>query len=126
MKPTIGRIVHYWSHGSADGVYEAQCRAAIVTESYGAGVNLSDGRSWEASLAVFNPEGIFLKQDVVQDEKKTRGGTWHWPERDPEAHQEALDEMVSTALKMGRDPGVVKGMAGLLDAVEKLDKEKSE
>lgn len=123
MKPTIGRVVHYWSHGSADGVYEAQCRAAIVTEAYGNGVNLPDGRAWEASLAVFNPEGIFLKQDIHQDEKKTRGGTWHWPERDPEAQQEAMDEMVSTALKMSRNPAVVKSMVNVMSAMEKAEGE---
>lgn len=85
MKPTIGRIVHYRSHGSADGVYEPECRAAIVTEFFGDGANLPEGRVWKASLAVFNPEGIFLKQDVHQDDKKSRGGTWHWPERESDS-----------------------------------------
>lgn len=81
MKPSIGRIVHYRSHGSADGVYEPECRAAIVTEFYENGVSLPDGHAWMASLAVMNPEGMFFKQDVYQDEAKSRGGTWHWPER---------------------------------------------
>lgn len=73
MKPTIGRIVHYRSHGSKDGVYEPECRAAIVT-----GVEYQTA----VDLTVFNPEGIFLKQACAYDATNTGGGTWHWPERE--------------------------------------------
>jgi hypothetical protein len=33
-------------------------------------------------LAVLNPTGTFFNQHVTQDESLTRGGTWHWPERE--------------------------------------------
>lgn len=29
--PSVGRIVHYVSRGSADGFFKPQCRAAIIT-----------------------------------------------------------------------------------------------
>jgi hypothetical protein len=76
MEPTVGRIVHYVSHGSpvrADGsqAYYAQCRAAIVTETPLEGV----------SLCVLNPTGQFFLTGVDQDEEHHAGGSWHWPER---------------------------------------------
>jgi hypothetical protein len=70
--PTIGRIVHYVSRGSADGRYPSTCRAAIVTAVEGE----------QAGLAVFSPEGLFFSTDTrhaVSD--PLTGGTWHWPER---------------------------------------------
>lgn len=75
MNPSVGRIVHYVSRGSADGVFEPECRAAIIT-----GINEDNGK---VELMVFNPQGVFWDynmdyQDVA--EGKT-GGTWHWPER---------------------------------------------
>lgn len=72
MKPTIGRIVHYASHGTPGGEYTSQCRAAIVTE-------VSDTDA--VALAVFNPTGMFFNQ-CLHDESEKSGGTWHWPERD--------------------------------------------
>ncbi|MFB7545081.1 MULTISPECIES: hypothetical protein [Streptomyces] len=71
--PTIGRIVHYVSRGSADGRYPSTCRAAIVTVVEGE----------QAGLAVFSPEGLFFTTadtaHAVSD--PPTGGTWHWPER---------------------------------------------
>lgn len=32
MKPTVGRLVHYVSHGTPDGKYGREHRAAIVTK----------------------------------------------------------------------------------------------
>lgn len=72
MTPSVGRIVHYVSRGSADGVYAPTCRAAII-----AGVL---DRSEACELVVFNPEGLFFN-DCPHDEETKKGGTWHWPER---------------------------------------------
>lgn len=80
LKPSVGRIVHYVSHGSpvlAGGyqMYTSQCRAAIVTEVTGDGVG----------LCVLNPTGQFFRSladgGCAHDEDEKAGGTWHWPER---------------------------------------------
>lgn len=84
MKPTIGRIVHYRSYGSADGTYEPECISAIVTKVDGEVVNLLNERMWKVGLAVFNPEGLYFKTACTQDESQERGGSWHWPERETE------------------------------------------
>lgn len=76
--PTVGRVVHYVSHGSPvreDGTqaYASRCRAAIVTA-------MGDDMATNAvCLAVLNPTGMFFDQDVPHDEAHA-GGTWHWPE----------------------------------------------
>lgn len=71
--PTVGRVVHYTSYGSAGGKYPKTCRAAIVTE-------VSDQREdpEEIGLAAINPTGIFFDRQVRHDEAQ-RPGTWHWP-----------------------------------------------
>jgi hypothetical protein len=81
MKPTVGRIVHYVSHGSpvrGDGsqAYESECRAAVVTE-----VPEDVGNPQTIGLCVLNPTGMFFNRSVVHDEDGESGGTWHWPER---------------------------------------------
>lgn len=78
--PTVGRVVHYVSHGTPvrpDGTQEftSQPRAAIITSAVE-----SDG-AYIVSLAVLNPTGMFFNEDVPYDESGTVGGTWHWPER---------------------------------------------
>jgi hypothetical protein len=69
--PTVGRIVHYVSRGSADGVFQPECRAAVVTE-----IDPDDA----VGLAVLNPSGLFFDRHVPPSASKA-GGTWHWPER---------------------------------------------
>lgn len=82
MIPSVGRIVHYVSQGSGDGVYPSVCRAAIVTE-------VSD-RTGRPSLMVCNPTGVHFRDEVQYLEPQEdsyeyeRKGTWHWPERTPE------------------------------------------
>lgn len=88
--PSIGRIVHYVSHGTPvrpDGTqaYPPECRAAIVTE-----VALGRDRAW-LGLDVRNPTGGFFHPlsagGCMQDERpkaEREGGTWHWPERETE------------------------------------------
>lgn len=78
QKPSVGRIVHYVSHGTPvreDGsqAYKSKCRAAIVTDVY------RDGEM--IAIVVFNPEGMFFNTTVNHDEENHDGGTWHWPER---------------------------------------------
>ncbi len=86
QKPSVGRVVHYVSHGTPprrDGsqAYTSRCRAAIVTEV----CDIAHGmptEAWEcASLVVLNPTGQFFNEHVLQDEDAHAGGTWHWPER---------------------------------------------
>lgn len=74
MKPTVGRIVHYVSRGSADGVFPSICRAAVVAAIY-------EGTQ-AADLCVLNPMGIFFALTVPQDEDNHIAGSWHWPERE--------------------------------------------
>lgn len=76
QQPSVGRIVHYVSHGSPvqpDGTqaYTSQCRAAVVAEVY---------PNHRCMLAIINPTGLFF-HDTAQDEASHAGGTWHWPER---------------------------------------------
>lgn len=88
MEPTIGRIVHYVAHGSADGAYPMVCRAAVVTA-------LGRGHG-EVSLGVLNPTGFFFKEGLgfdpgVEVDGPAFGeqfecaglsfapGSWHWP-----------------------------------------------
>jgi hypothetical protein len=75
--PSVGRIVHYRSLGSAGGRFASECRAAVVTE---VGRELADGAE-RVGLAVLNPSGLFFDTDIPQDEAGKAAGTWHWPER---------------------------------------------
>jgi len=71
QRPSIGRVVHYVSRGSADGVFPPRHVPLHVVE-----VGVDDVISgW-----TLNPSGIRYETDVPHDEKQT-GGTWHWPER---------------------------------------------
>ncbi|MFB7029660.1 MULTISPECIES: hypothetical protein [unclassified Streptomyces] len=87
MQPSVGRIVHYVSHGSPvlpDGTqaYPSRCRAAIITET-----TEHPDADGTVVLAVLNPTGVHFDQDVPHAEDKAEGapahpaGTWHWPER---------------------------------------------
>ncbi len=72
MKPTVGCIVHYVSHGSPvlpDGTqrYTSQCRAAIVTAAY-------ESENEALSLAIFNPEGMFFSPICAHHEADPRTG----------------------------------------------------
>lgn len=104
-KPSVGRIVHYVSHGTPGGEYGKECRAAIITELTG-----DPNHPDQLALAVLNPTGMFFNVAVRYDdgagqtgdprcgsveshgnpfrycscgwsEPEFAGGTWHWPER---------------------------------------------
>lgn len=87
--PSVGRIVHYVSHGTpvrADGgqAYTSQCRAAVVTAVHGPAAEpttLEDSPMYDVGLAVLNPTGVFFHEHAVQMESARDGGTWHFPER---------------------------------------------
>ena len=69
MNPSVGRIVHYRTRGSADGVYPPACFAAIVTNVRESGA---------ADMVAFGPQGLRFELDVPQGDEI---GAWHWPER---------------------------------------------
>jgi hypothetical protein len=79
--PSVGRIVHYVSHGTpprSDGsqAFTSQCRAAIVTEV---------GDNDTIGLCAINPTGLFFHSladgGCHHQENERAGGSWHWPER---------------------------------------------
>jgi hypothetical protein len=90
MKPTVGRIVHYVSHGTPvreDGTqaYAPKCRAAIVTEVI---ENPKDSteENW-VGLVALNPTGMFFHSFMdggCEYSEGKAGGTWHWPEHETE------------------------------------------
>ncbi len=69
--PSIGRMVHYQSLGSADGTFLPEPRAAIVTAVGGDGM---------VSLAVMNPNGLYFNTAVPFSESP-EPGHWSWPPR---------------------------------------------
>ncbi|MER7488703.1 hypothetical protein ABTY20_22920 [Streptomyces sp. NPDC126497] len=88
--PSVGRIVHYVSHGTPvreDGsqAYTAKCRAAVITEAGGYPSNIPEHARHNVAvpvgLAVLNPTGLFFDRGVMQSEIGREGGTWHFPER---------------------------------------------
>lgn len=92
--PSVGRIVHYVSHGSpvrSDGTqaYTSKCRAAIVTE-------VNPEEPYQVGLCVLNPTGQFfhplseggsflfqfLDESTCALPPGDRvAGSWHWPDR---------------------------------------------
>lgn len=75
LAPTVARIVHYQSLGSADGQFPPEARAAIITAVHEPGYSKSN-----VSLAVINPTGIFLPLSVPFADEPT-AGHWNWPPR---------------------------------------------
>jgi hypothetical protein len=91
--PSVGRVVHYVSHGSPDGTFQSQHRAAIITEVYFEPLAEIDGVQFEvktsevdltkAGIAVFNPNGMYFAQHAPYDPTAQQPGSWHWPEYVP-------------------------------------------
>lgn len=88
--PSVGRVVHYVSHGTPvkpDGTqaFPSVCRSAIITEvgDWPEGVSDADRHNIAVpvGLAVLNPTGLFFQQGCMESEDGREGGTWHWPER---------------------------------------------
>jgi len=83
--PTVGRTVHYVSHGTPpreDGTqaFPSACRAAIITE-VATDSGILDGL---VGLCVLNPTGFFFHSiadgGCTHSQSVHEGGTWHWPE----------------------------------------------
>lgn len=72
-RPALGSTVHYVSHGSPDGTYGSECRAALVA-AVPAVTRAPASRGID--VMVINPTGIFFKR-VLQDDSKAPG-TWHY------------------------------------------------
>lgn len=78
QEPSVGRIVHYVSHGTPvleDGTqaFPKACRAAVITQLTGI-VHV-------VGLAVLNPTGMFFHPEVACDHSEDQEpGSWHWPE----------------------------------------------
>jgi hypothetical protein len=83
-KPSIGRIVHYCSRGSMDGVYAPEQRVAIITEVHPFtcidGPHDHEGETNNVSLAVFTPQGLFFDR-LVPFSQIYKQGHWSWPPR---------------------------------------------
>lgn len=74
QQPSVGRIVHYVSHGTPtqpDGTqaYTSVCRAAIVTavDSYQPPQDTDEVFVGHVDLCVLNPEGMFFNRGARQD-----------------------------------------------------------
>ena len=88
--PTVARIVHYKSRGSADGKFPSVPRAAIISDvresTIGSYIertrNFHDAptpetpKAYEVKLTVFNPEGLFFTDWLQQGDAP---GNWNWP-----------------------------------------------
>ncbi len=79
VQPTVGRIVHYKSRGSADGVFPSVARAAIVTDVRPIIAPKDELQGFECKLTVFNPEGMFFTDWLIQGDAP---GNWNWPPRE--------------------------------------------
>lgn len=84
--PSVGRIVHYRSAGSADGKFPSVCRAAMVTEVQSADFTDDGPQQERVGLMVLNPTGIHFRPvsdgGATYDDAAEPGPyTWHWPER---------------------------------------------
>lgn len=85
QQPSVGRIVHYVSHGTPvrhDGTraFESECRAAIITAVHNMDPVPEHGVPY-VDLCVLNPSGMFFNTNVLFDESGITAGSWHWPER---------------------------------------------
>lgn len=70
MTQSVGRIVHYQSHGTPNGEYLSEPRAAIIA---------AVGEGGSCSLVVFNPEGLYFSK--VPFSETPLPGHWSWPPR---------------------------------------------
>jgi hypothetical protein len=75
QKPSIGRIVHYQSHGSPNGQHKSEPRAAIITAVYE-----TPPAPGAVDLAVLNPTGMYFDKGTPFSETP-KAGHWNWPPR---------------------------------------------
>ena len=76
MVPTIGRIVHFQTHGTPGGEYLPEPIAAIVTKVHGAAA----ADDFLVDLFAIYPNGTSHKTDVPFS-AEPKPGHWNWPPR---------------------------------------------
>lgn len=79
QQPTVGRDLHYFSPGSADGKYPSAKRAAKITEVRG-----ENTPSPQVKVCVFNPTGMHFNPEwqfvySPGDAEYGTPGTVAWP-----------------------------------------------
>ena len=113
--PSVTRLVHYVSHGSADGRFPGTCRAALVTE-----VDPAD--PYLLGLCVINPTGLFFRPlvdggSVANFVDHRDPGSWHWPEPVPDQAQHAqidAETGIGDAVPLEQRVAAMLGPAGPL------------
>lgn len=79
QQPTVGRDVHYFAPGSADGKHKPAKRAAKITE-----VADENDPDTLVKVCVFNPNGVYFNPEwqfvnAPEDALYGVGGTVGWP-----------------------------------------------
>ena len=77
MLPSVGRIVHYHTRGSADGVFPPTVFAALITEVCDSEASKAAGENC-VSLVTFGPSGFRFENHVKEGSEV---GQWSWPPR---------------------------------------------
>lgn len=78
--PTVGRILHFVSRGSADGAYPPRDTPLIVTDSYSI-TDVDDNIHLCVDGWTLNPNGIRYETGAPHNDHG-KPGSWHWPERE--------------------------------------------
>lgn len=73
QKPSIGRVVHYQTFGTADGSIPSEVTAAIITKVH----TVHDGM---VDLCVLYSNGMSFKQGIPFS-LEPLNGAWNWPPR---------------------------------------------
>lgn len=76
-QPSVGRIVHYKTRGSADGVFPPTAFAAIITRLCDGHASKEAGENC-VDLVTFGPSGMRFEQHVAEGSEI---GQWSWPPR---------------------------------------------
>ena len=80
QKPSVGRVVHYQSHGSPNGQHKSEPRAAIITAVYEVPSIPGEGPWFATDLCVLNPTGMYFDRATPYSETP-KAGHWNWPPR---------------------------------------------